>query len=340
MKNNILFGEHGIFSGKLVLALVIAATFFSGTALGAVANESTHTWLSTGNVVYNKGEETKTVFNKADLDYLDNKIDTAIAATETAKTEAKGGKINIATELNSWANESYSKNYAPTPSLSVDSNNPPTYGDIITKLQYMKSTPGEGKEFKDSGNNQYYVNAGGGLTTNPTEAADSTKTLKIAAANAGNLSAGTAAWVNGSFIIGTGADNNNYYKAGKTNSSIFDLGTSTSFNVKNLVPSVDYTKLTIDNFAILGISSIGNFSASGSGREGFSGGGACSWNSTCSTSFSLIKSYDSATGVLTCYLREQLNYSLVTSLDANQGAKYNSGSPSRNTSVHVILIVK
>lgn len=212
MKVKNLFKENGIFSGKRVLALVIAATFFSGTALGVTA--SSYTFGSMGNVVYDQGETKKVVFNKDDLVYLDNKIDTAIAATNTAKTEATTGKINIAKELNGWVNESYSKNYTATSSLSENPDEPPTYGDIIAKLGYMKSTPGTGKEFKDSGNNQYYVNAGGGLTTEPTEAADSTKKLTISPAQASNLSAGTAAWVNGSFIIGTGADNNYYYNQG------------------------------------------------------------------------------------------------------------------------------
>lgn len=203
MKIKNLFKENGIFSGKRVLALVIAATFFSGTALGAAA--SNYTFGSTGDVVYDQGGTKKVVFDNDDLKYLDKKIDTAIAATDSAKTAAETGKKEIAKKLNTWS--------IPT---KISEENP-TYDGIKTSLDYIKSTPGVGEPYKNASGSQLYVKPDGLTTTNeaekdPTPPTGVTNPLKIAAANAGNLSAGTAAWVNGEFIIGTGSDNNNYYE--------------------------------------------------------------------------------------------------------------------------------
>ena len=216
MKNNVLFGENGLFSGKRVLALVIAATFFSGTALGAAA--SSYTFGSTGDVVYDQGGTKKVVFDNDDLKYLGEKIDAALVATDSAKVAAETGKKEIAKKLNTWS--------IPT-KLSEEN---PTYDGIKTSLDYIKSTPGIGTAYKDEALNQYYVKPDGGRTIKASEA-DTSKAeqgaLKIAAATADNLSAGTAAWVNGSFIIGTGSDNNKYYDDGKEDGNTVHSETKT-----------------------------------------------------------------------------------------------------------------
>lgn len=48
------------------------------------------------------------------------------------------------------------------------------------------------------------------MTTN----GSGTEKINVASATADNLSAGTAAWVNGSLILGTGSDNKSYYNKG------------------------------------------------------------------------------------------------------------------------------
>lgn len=196
MKLKDLFKEKGILSGKRVLALTMALTFVSGMTLGAAA--SSHTWGSTGNVVYDNNGTKTTVFNKQDLVYLDDRISTIEAGVDA-------GKVNIANKLNEWE--------LPADKIVPTTN--PSFEQINAALEYIKSIPNAGKEWKDASNNSYYVKEDGSLTTNVSEAkknADgNAEPLKIAAATAGNLSAGSAAWVNGSLIIGDGSDNKNYY---------------------------------------------------------------------------------------------------------------------------------
>lgn len=196
MKLKDLFKEKGIFSGKKVLAITMALTFVGGMTLGAAA--SNHTWGSTGNVVYDNNGTKTTVFNKQDLVYLDDRISTIEASVDT-------GKVNIAKKLNEWE--------LPADKIVPTTN--PSFNQINTALEYIKSIPNAGKEWKDASNNSYYVKEDGSITTNASEAkknADgNVEPLKISAATAGNLSAGTSAWVDGSLLIGTGADNKNYY---------------------------------------------------------------------------------------------------------------------------------
>lgn len=62
-----------------------------------------------------------------------------------------------------------------------------------------------------------YVLPNGTVTDDST--AEGVVETQIAGATAENLTAGTAAWVDGQYIVGTGADNNSYYDLGISNSS-------------------------------------------------------------------------------------------------------------------------
>ena len=210
MKLKDLFKEKGIFSGKKVLAITMVLTFVGGMTLGAAA--SNHTWGSTGNVVYDNNGQKTTVFNKQDLIYLDDRISTIEAGVDT-------GKVNIAKKLNEWE--------LPADKIVPTTN--PSFNQINTALEYIKSIPNAGKEWKDASNNSYYVKEDGSITTNASEAkknADgNVEPLKISAATAGNLSAGTSAWVDGSLVIGTGADNKNYYNRNAGSVSLLKVAT-------------------------------------------------------------------------------------------------------------------
>ncbi len=98
------------------------------------------------------------------------------------------------------------------------------------------------------------------------------------------------------------------------------LGTATSFNVKTLVPNVDYTKLTADNFFIKSVSGVGDFEVSVSGIQEHPYGKG-----------SFTKSYNASTGVLSCYYG-------VTAYGKYNGAVM--GSETKNASVTVYLIEK
>lgn len=66
------------------------------------------------------------------------------------------------------------------------------------------------------------------------------------------------------------------------------LGNGTSFNIGSLVPNVDYTKLTSDNF-IVGVSALASSSYTGSSK---------SYSGSILDGFTLTKSYNASTGIL------------------------------------------
>ena len=82
------------------------------------------------------------------------------------------------------------------------------------------------------------------------------------------------------------------YAKYKTQSSIINLGTGTSFNIQTLAPDVDYTKLTVDNFII------GTTSAS-QNIANFTNGNSYKLSTGGFTGFTLNKSYNNTTGILT-----------------------------------------
>ena len=179
-------------SGKLILALTLVLTFVSGLTIGSKA--SNHTWLSAGNVSYNNGTKT-TVFDKQDLVYLDERIDSVEQNVDSYKTE-------IANNVNDWSIPQ-DKQLSSTSSFS----------DIADTLNYIKSTPDEGSSWVNEGN-PVYKRADGSITYDASEAESGSDQLVLSAATSDNLSAGKVAWVNGDLVIGTGEDNKAYYDFG------------------------------------------------------------------------------------------------------------------------------
>ena len=195
MKIKDLFKENGILSGKRVLAAVITGAVLIGTTLGVSA--SGHEWGSKGDIVYenNTTGARTTIFDKSDLEYLDERID-------AIENNVITGKESIANELNTKGiNDG---------TLSGSS----TFSELANGVVNSQKIPGEGEPFLLDGQ-QVYKLPSGEITTDGTK--ENAEPLNIVAANENNLSAGTAAWVDGSLIIGTGADNNSYYNLGYTN---------------------------------------------------------------------------------------------------------------------------
>lgn len=83
-------------------------------------------------------------------------------------------------------------------------------------------------------------------------------------------------------------------------SALVYLGVGTSFNVKNSYPT-KYARFTADNFLI---KQIQHFNGGGNSGYAYNGSRSTQGQYTANDAFSLTKSYNSSTGVLTIYMRD------------------------------------
>lgn len=184
-----IFGEKGILNGKRVLAATLVIVLLSGITLYSVA--AGHTWKSQGNVEAVRSDGTKTViFDKSDLDYLDGRIDAIEADVST-------GKENLANALNPLGTN---------PSLGTPLSGTSTFNELMEAINHSQAIPDKtiGESVSIATEDYELASKVTGQTIN--------SDTKISAATADNLSLGTSAWVDGSLLIGTGADNKNYYE--------------------------------------------------------------------------------------------------------------------------------
>lgn len=189
-----IFGEKGILNGKRVLAATLVIVLLSGITLYSVA--AGHTWKSQGNIAAVRSDGTKTViFDKSDLDYLDGRIDAIEADVST-------GKENLANALNPLGTN---------PSLGTPLSGTSTFNELMEAINHSQAIPDKtiGESVSIATEDYELASKVTGQTIN--------SNTKINAATADNLSLGTSAWVDGSLLIGTGADNKNYYNLGYTN---------------------------------------------------------------------------------------------------------------------------
>lgn len=185
-----IFGEKGILNGKRVLAATLVIVLLSGITLYSVA--AGHTWKSQGNVEAVRSDGTKTViFDKSDLDYLDGRIDAIEADVSTEKE-------NLANALNPLGTN---------PSLGTPLSGTSTFNELMEAINHSQAIPDKtiGESVSIATEDYELASKVTGQTIN--------SDTKISAATADNLSLGTSAWVDGSLLIGTGADNKNYYES-------------------------------------------------------------------------------------------------------------------------------
>lgn len=189
-----IFGEKGILNGKRVLTATLVIVLLSGITLYSVA--AGHTWKSQGNIAAVRSDGTKTViFDKSDLDYLDGRIDAIEADVST-------GKENLANALNPLGTN---------PSLGTPLSGISTFNELMEAINHSQAIPDKtiGESVSIATEDYELASKVTGQTIN--------SDTKISAATADNLSLGTSAWVDGSLLIGTGAENKNYYNLGYTN---------------------------------------------------------------------------------------------------------------------------
>ena len=258
-----IFEENGLLSGKRVLAATLVMVLLSSMTFFSAA--AGHTWKSQGNVEAIKSDGSKTVvFDKSDLDYLDGRIDAIEADVST-------GKENLANALNPLGTN---------PSLGTPLSGTSTFNELMEAINHSQAIPDKtiGESVSIATEDYELASTVTGQTIN--------SDTKISAATADNLSLGTSAWVDGSLLIGTGADNKNYYEYGRTVKPILVKVGSGSVDIKQFTDK--WPELTNDNF-IVEITGFfdGNIYAS-SGYARIDG-------SNCS------KSYNASNGILSFY---------------------------------------
>ena len=101
-----------------------------------------------------------------------------------------------------------------------------------------------------------YVLPNGTVTDDST--AEGVVETQITGATEANLSAGTAAWVDGQYIVGTGSDNNSYYAEGYTEgkherNSIIELG---GYGTYDLTQYENYAEFAINKNIFITVNSI------------------------------------------------------------------------------------
>lgn len=173
-----------------------------------------------------RSDGTKTViFDKSDLDYLDGRIDAIEADVST-------GKENLANALNPLGTN---------PSLGTPLSGTSTFNELMEAINHSQAIPDKtiGESVSIATEDYELASKVTGQTIN--------SDTKISAATADNLSLGTSAWVDGSLLIGTGADNKNYYEQNQSYHMVklTDIVSKGSVNVSSYP---GYQNFTVDNF--------------------------------------------------------------------------------------------
>lgn len=253
-----IFDENGLLSGKRVLAATLVMVLLSSMTFFSAA--AGHTWKSQGNVEAIKSDGSKTVvFDKSDLDYLDGRIDAIEADVST-------GKENLANALNPLGTN---------PSLGTPLSGTSTFDELMEAINNSQKIPDKtiGESVSIATEDYELASKVTGQTIN--------SDTKISAATADNLSLGTSAWVDGSLLIGTGADNKNYYNSGYVKGTADAIG---SVNIKYTYHQHKdscYSKCTgLMIFVRDTKPGESEYKCSGCGRRYYLGGGSGKWTNT------------------------------------------------------------
>lgn len=172
--------------------------------------EGTATKLkSYGKIVYQKGSDTIKI-DSDDLYMLAAQIDQVkldvveqLEVMNTYFTAGEGITLSTSADINVTHAEPYEEDFIAPLDVNFD-----TLLEGIAVSQSISQNPAE--YGYPEGSILYKTKEG--LLTDTFE--EEAQEITVTSATADNLSAGTAAWVNGSLILGTGADSEDYYEQG------------------------------------------------------------------------------------------------------------------------------
>lgn len=197
---------------KKYISAVIVMVMALGVCTVSMAQEKVHGTAaelkSNGAIVYQKGVDS-VVIDAKDLYTLADKLDAfktvAVRQLEAVHTyftpEKRGTQLTTDEHVNVVHTEP--ENTADPLTLNFDT--------ILEGIAASQSIPLEASEYGYEAGSRLYKTKDGKLTTDAS--GEGATEINITAATADNLSAGTAAWVNGELLLGSGADNEAYYNS-------------------------------------------------------------------------------------------------------------------------------
>lgn len=197
-----------------ILSVILTLSMLFGVCKVAVAAEnpkSTKSSLhSQGTICFQEGTES-VVIDSGDLYTLADRLDLfkVRVAEQLGLMGTYLSRGPAGTPLTS-ADGVYAVHQKPTASGEADPA-ALSFETILEGIAASQSIPTDPADYGMSTGSILYKSADGKLYTADHEGAEP---IRIQAATAENLSAGTAAWVNGKLILGTGGDNQSYHDQG------------------------------------------------------------------------------------------------------------------------------
>lgn len=202
--------------GKKIISVMLMLSMLFGVcmiATAAAAPAATKSSLrSQGIICYQEGTES-VVIDSADLYTLADRLDLFKVRT-VEQLGVIGTYLSASPEGTPLKSEAgiYAVHQKPA-SHDITDPRSLSFEAILEGIAVSQTIPTDPADYGMESGTMLYKGADGKLNSGVQEG---TEEICIQAAAAENLSAGTAAWVNGCLILGTGANNKAYYEMGYT----------------------------------------------------------------------------------------------------------------------------
>lgn len=182
---------------------------------------------SYGRIVYQKGSDTIKIDSDdlymlaAQIDQVKLDIVKQLEVMNTYFTVGEGISLTTSSDINVTHAEPYEEDFVAPLDINFDT--------LLEGIAISQSISQEPSEYGYPEGTILYKTKEG-LLTDTFE--DDAQEIAVTSATADNLSAGTAAWVNGRLILGTGADSGDYYKQGQYDEALKGEKVVQSFDFK------------------------------------------------------------------------------------------------------------
>lgn len=200
------------FISVISIIVLVFGTYSVAMADNSIAGSATRNSLkSFGSVVYTDGADSVEIHSE-DLYMLADRLDSFKTRIYEQLSEintyfSRGDKgASIVSDHSIRIVHTAPSDSERIDSLALD------FDALLEGLAASQSIPAEVTEYGYPEETALYKTADGALTTDGSES--DTQRINVSVAEPGTLSAGSAAWVNGKLILGTGADNRAYYNLG------------------------------------------------------------------------------------------------------------------------------